>query len=135
MGTNPNENGGEPGSVDRLLPDSHSFGDVGGRVMHKPKQLPPPVEGPQQAPQIDAQDLIKDAMIKAGDGWAQDENNGQCSIKKDIVPTPDIQMLDVYRELAFDNPGERRRRERRRSPVFTKLSIPQMAVCGNRVGT
>lgn len=73
--------------------------------MHKPKQLPPPVEAPQQAPQIDAQDLLKDAMIKAGDGWAQDENNGQCPIKKDIVPTPDIQMLDVYRELAFDNPG------------------------------
>lgn len=52
--------------------------------------------------QIDTQDLIKDAMIKAKDPKAQ--NDDKCPIGKDSVPAPDIQMLDVYRELAFDNP-------------------------------
>lgn len=63
---------------------------------NRPAALAPP-----QEEQIDTQDLIKDAMIKAQDLSVDD---GECSIKKDVVPAPDIQMLDVYRELAFDNP-------------------------------
>ncbi|CAO1425424.1 unnamed protein product [Diamesa serratosioi] len=31
-------------------------------------------------------------------------NEGTCNINTDSVPKPDIQMLDVYRELPFDNP-------------------------------
>ena len=32
-------------------------------------------------------------------------NEGTCNINTDSVPKPDIQMLDVYRDLPFDNPG------------------------------
>lgn len=53
--------------------------------------------------QIDTQDLIKDDMINAKKH--EEDVHDECPIgSKDSVPAPDIQMLDVYRELAFDNP-------------------------------
>lgn len=73
--------------------------------MEKGKDYGEMVENRHESRQIDTQDLIKDAMIKTKDQWTMKDGNDQCQmIRKDSVPSPDIQMLDLYRELAFDNP-------------------------------
>lgn len=82
------------------VPVDGEYADVGGgaRDHHQAapqrRQQPPPE-------QIDAQDLIKDDIIRAKQ---RTEGDGECPIGRDEVPAPDIQMLDLYRELAFDNP-------------------------------
>lgn len=64
------------------------------------------VELPHHPPgsfQLDTQDLIKEDMIKKEIAVGGDSPSS-CPIDKETIPHPDIQMLDVYRELAFDNP-------------------------------
>lgn len=57
-----------------------------------------------QEQQLDGNDLVKDSIINAGQ-WAGEAENAECSNKWGVVPKPDIQMLDVYRQLEFDNPN------------------------------
>lgn len=75
--------------------ESKEYADVG----NAPVNLKEPV-------QIDTQDLIQESMIKAKDKDPDKGANGddECPIRGNAVPSPDIQMLDVYREMAFDNP-------------------------------
>uniref|UniRef100_A0A1L8DR70 Alpha-mannosidase n=1 Tax=Nyssomyia neivai TaxID=330878 RepID=A0A1L8DR70_9DIPT len=57
-----------------------------------------------QEQQLDGNDLVKDSIINAGQ-WVADGGNSECSSKHGDVPGADIQMLDVYRDLEFDNPN------------------------------
>uniref|UniRef100_A0A1B0CQQ4 Alpha-mannosidase n=1 Tax=Lutzomyia longipalpis TaxID=7200 RepID=A0A1B0CQQ4_LUTLO len=57
-----------------------------------------------QEQQLDGNDLVKDSIINAGQ-WGADGGNSECASKHGEVPWPNIQMLDVYREMEFDNPN------------------------------
>jgi alpha-mannosidase II len=53
-----------------------------------------------QEPNLGRNDLIRDQFIKAD----QTKNdNLKCNINMDSVPNPNLQMLDLYREIKFDN--------------------------------
>lgn len=47
--------------------------------------------------------MFKDSVIKADLSFNQNTGEDKCPLKHDIIPNPDIQMLNVYREIPFDN--------------------------------
>lgn len=49
--------------------------------------------------ELDNREMVKDSVIKADDVNSQQ----QCNLKTDLTPRPDIQMLDLYKSLPFDN--------------------------------
>jgi alpha-mannosidase II len=57
-------------------------------VMHKPKNS------------IDGKDMLQESIIDLNFG---NDNREKCVFKDDVVPQPDIQMLDIYKSIPFDN--------------------------------
>lgn len=53
-----------------------------------------------EALELDNGEMVKDSVIKADDLNSQQ----QCNLRTDVIPRPDIQMLDIYKSLPFDNP-------------------------------
>ncbi|XP_058811986.1 alpha-mannosidase 2 [Topomyia yanbarensis] len=50
------------------------------------------------APHLGNREMIKDSVISANR-----DTGGSCALRTDIVPQPDIQMLDMYENVPFDN--------------------------------
>lgn len=48
--------------------------------------------------------MFKDSVIKVDMSFNHNTGEDKCPLKRDIVSNPDIQMLDIYREIPFDNP-------------------------------
>lgn len=57
----------------------------------------------QPKPHLDNKEMLKESIINALDLPFQQNSNQKCSIRSDTLPTPDIQMLDIYKSLPFDN--------------------------------
>lgn len=57
-------------------------------------------DNPGEPLELDNREMVKDSVIKADDVNSQQ----QCNLKTEITPRPDIQMLDIYKSLPFDNP-------------------------------
>lgn len=50
------------------------------------------------APHLGNREMMKDSVISANR-----DTGGSCSLRTDIVPQPDIQMLDMYERMQFEN--------------------------------
>ncbi|XP_058058163.1 alpha-mannosidase 2 [Anopheles bellator] len=55
-------------------------------------------EGGKAAPLLGDREMIKESVINANGGGP-----GTCPLRADIVPRPDIQMLNLYDEVSFEN--------------------------------
>lgn len=53
--------------------------------------------------ELDNGEMLKDSVIKA-DIRSDGNSQQQCNLRTDVIPRPDIQMLDIYKSLPFDNP-------------------------------
>ncbi|XP_037030283.1 alpha-mannosidase 2 isoform X2 [Bradysia coprophila] len=54
--------------------------------------------------ELDKREMQNEAVIHAAVTF-RGENQKQCSFRSDIMPVVDVQMLDIYNELTFDNPN------------------------------
>lgn len=88
-----------PNDLPRHDPSSHRRNNRRPGESKEYADVGQPLPRKQDPVHIDSRDLIKEDMINANE-----DNNDECPIRKDSIPSPDIQMLDVYRQLAFDNP-------------------------------
>lgn len=50
------------------------------------------------APHLGNREMIKDSVISPNR-----DTGGTCSLRTDIIPQPDIQMMDLYEKVPFDN--------------------------------